>query len=83
LVTLTSDLSTRDLFVDGLSDEQLEEAKDAIRRTDSALVGGALRNAAIAQLWRDADHDLWEQKRVEFLSNIDVYVCFCLCNCLS
>jgi hypothetical protein len=81
LVTLTGDLSARDLFVDGLSDEQVEEAKDLIRRTNPALVGGALRNAALAQLWRDADHELWGQKKLEFLSNVDVYVRFCLHDC--
>jgi len=73
LVTLTGDLSAHDLFVDSLSDEQVEEAKDSIHGTDPALVGGALRNAAITKLWRDADRDLWEQKKLEFLSNVDVY----------
>jgi hypothetical protein len=76
LVTLTGDLSARDLFVDGLSDEHVAQAMNSIRGTNPALIGGALRNAAIAQLWRDADHDLWEQKKLAFLSNIDMYVPF-------
>ena len=48
LATLTGDLSARDLFVDALSDEQVDKAKDSIRETDPALIGGGLRNATIA-----------------------------------
>jgi hypothetical protein len=57
-------------------DLEAKEAKNSIRETDPGLSGGALRNAAFAQMWRDADQDLWEQKRLDFISNVDVYVPF-------
>ena len=74
LVTLTGDLSARDIFVDSLTVEEIEQAKKSVREAEPSLVGGALRNAAIAQLWQDADHDHWDQQKVDFLSDTLGYV---------
>jgi len=73
-VTLTGDLSARDLFIDSLTEEDIEQAKESVRETEPTLMGGALRNAAVAQLWQDADHDHWDQKKVDFLSDTYGYV---------
>jgi len=74
LVTLTGNLSARDIFVDSLTEEDIEQAKKSVRETEPTLVGGALRNSAIAQLWQDADHDHWDHQKVEFLSDTHGYV---------
>jgi len=73
-VTLTGDLSACDLFIDSLMEEDIEQAKESAREMVPTLVGGTLCNASVAQLWQDADHDHWDQKKVDFLSDTYGYV---------
>jgi hypothetical protein len=71
---LTGDLSTHDIFVNNLTEEEIEQAKKSVHKMEPTLVGGTHRNAAIAQLWQDADHDQWNQQKVNFLSDTHRYV---------
>jgi hypothetical protein len=73
-VIFPGDLSARELFASE-NDEAIQRKSVEIRNEnpESDLVGGALRNKALKELWAEADKDLWQSKIDTFARDIDAY----------
>jgi len=74
-ILFPSDLSSCELFASE-NDEAVQQKMVEIQTENPELdlVGGALRNKALKELWAKADKDLWQSKIDTFARDVDVYV---------
>ncbi|CAA7262276.1 unnamed protein product [Cyclocybe aegerita] len=65
------DFSPRELFA-GENEDAIKSKMQELSVEFLALMGGGLRNKAVAVLWAMADQDLWKAKAKELLADVDM-----------
>ena len=71
LVIFTNEFPARELSA-AENKAKIAAAMEDIQRAEPQLLGSALRNKALGQLWGKADHGFWESQRIELQADISM-----------
>jgi hypothetical protein len=69
------DLSARELYA-GENATEIKAKMEAIAPDYPGLIGGSLRNKALAILWAEQDHAVYEKKLLDLLNDVSMCVPF-------